>query len=95
MGYISPTTPKGVASLPLNPIALAVSLDASFVAQAFAGDIEETKEILKKPYPIKDFLLSTYFNPALPLTKSTLINGLKKTHIILEMTTMQATERWL
>jgi len=69
MGYISPTTPKGVASLPLNPIALAVSLDASFVAQAFAGDIEETKEILKKAISHKGFSFVNIFQPCVTFNK--------------------------
>ncbi|MEN2996590.1 MAG: thiamine pyrophosphate-dependent enzyme [Acetomicrobium sp.] len=69
MGYISPTTPKGVTSLPLNPIALAVSLDASFVAQAFAGDIEETKEILKKAISHKGFSFVNIFQPCVTFNK--------------------------
>lgn len=68
-GYISPTTPKGVTSTPLNPIAMAVALDASFVAQCFAGDVEDTKEILKKAIAYKGFSLVNILQPCVTFNK--------------------------
>lgn len=44
----TPTQPFGVFEEPLNPIALAISLNASFVARTFSGYLEETKEIIKE-----------------------------------------------
>ena len=38
----------GCSCEPFNPLAVAIALDASFVARAFAGDIEQTKEIIKQ-----------------------------------------------
>jgi 2-oxoglutarate ferredoxin oxidoreductase subunit beta len=54
-GQASPTTPrgeprtlqfKGVELAPLNPLAIAILLECSFVARGFAGDVEHLKEIL-------------------------------------------------
>jgi len=54
-GQASPTSGMGmvtslqtVVNEPFNPLAVAISLNASFVARAFSGDKEQTKEILKK-----------------------------------------------
>ena len=65
-GQASPTSPRGFKTAvqfrgvflePFNPIALAVSLNASFVARAFAGDVKQTKEILKEAVTHKGYAL--------------------------------------
>ncbi|MCL2390688.1 MAG: thiamine pyrophosphate-dependent enzyme, partial [Endomicrobia bacterium] len=38
----------GVFEQPFNPLAVAIAMNASFVARAFSGDAEQTKEILKQ-----------------------------------------------
>jgi len=45
-GYVTRAQPRGPLSAPLNPLALAVALDAGFVAQAFSGEPDRTSEIL-------------------------------------------------
>jgi len=45
-GTVSPTAPDGVIEEPLNPVALALSLGASFVARGFAGDVDGLEKIL-------------------------------------------------
>lgn len=71
-GQASPTTQigfrttiqtRGVFLEPFNPLATAVALDASFVAGAFAGDAEETKEILKRAIRHRGFSLVDIFQP--------------------------------
>lgn len=42
------SSPDGNSGKTLNPLELALSLDPSFVAQAFSGEIESMKEIIKK-----------------------------------------------
>lgn len=69
LGFVSPTTPKGVTSVPFNPIAVAVALDASFVAQASAGDIEQTKEIVKKAISHKGFSLVNVLQPCVTFNR--------------------------
>ncbi len=58
---VQPLEKGGVTNTPLNPIALAVSLDASFVARAFIGDVEQTKRIIKKAIMHKGFALVDIF----------------------------------
>jgi 2-oxoglutarate ferredoxin oxidoreductase subunit beta len=64
LGFTTPVQPPnrgGVTNMPLNPLALAVSLDASFVARAFVGDSEEMKDIIKKALNHKGFALVDIF----------------------------------
>ncbi|NVM34936.1 MAG: 2-oxoacid ferredoxin oxidoreductase [Candidatus Lokiarchaeota archaeon] len=48
LGFKTKVQVFGVINEPFNAIAVAIALNASFVARAFVGDIETTKEILKK-----------------------------------------------
>ena len=47
-GLVTPTQPHGVTEEPFNPIAVAISMGATFVARAYCADIKTTKEIIKK-----------------------------------------------
>jgi len=56
-GQVSPTTPKGEATVstpfesidtPLDPVKLALSFDVSFIARAFAGDLKHMAEMVKQ-----------------------------------------------
>jgi 2-oxoglutarate ferredoxin oxidoreductase subunit beta len=77
-GQASPTTSvgmkttlqlTGVSEKPLNPIALAISLDVTFVARVFSGHIEQTKEIMKKAIAHKGFALVDIFQPCVSFNK--------------------------
>ncbi len=75
-GQASPSSQKGfVSSLqtvtaePFNPIAVAIALDASFVARAFAGDKDQTKKILKKAIKHKGYALVDIFQPCVTFNK--------------------------
>ncbi len=77
-GQTSPTTlrgqkttsyPRGSVSEPFNPLAVAIALDASFVARAFSGDSEQTKEIMKKAIQHKGFALVDIFQPCVSFNK--------------------------
>ncbi len=69
IGFKTPVQVKGVFEEPFNPLALAVALDASFVARAFSGDIEKTKEILKEAISQKGFSLVDIFQPCVSFNK--------------------------
>jgi 2-oxoglutarate ferredoxin oxidoreductase subunit beta len=69
LGFKTPVQVKGVFLEPLNPISLAVALDASFVARAYAGDIEQTKEIVKNAVSHKGFALVDIFHPCVSFNK--------------------------
>ncbi len=46
LGFITKVQTHGVISLPLNPIALAIVEDCSFVARSFAGDAEHLEQMM-------------------------------------------------
>ncbi len=77
-GQASPTSPQGFKTLvqregvfhePFNPLAIAITLGASFVARAFAGDIAQTKEIIKKGIAHKGYALVDILQPCVTYNK--------------------------
>lgn len=63
IGFRTPTQTDGVFQEPLNPTAVAIALDASFVARAFAGDVDRTREILKAALHHKGYALVDVLQP--------------------------------
>ncbi len=63
IGFKTPVQVAGVFLEPFNPLAVAIALNASFVARAFAGDAEQTREILKKAIQHKGYALVDIFQP--------------------------------
>jgi 2-oxoglutarate ferredoxin oxidoreductase subunit beta len=68
-GFKTPVQVNGVFLEPFNPLAVAIALDASFVARAFAGDFEQTKEIIKKAVNHKGYALVDIFQPCVTFNK--------------------------
>lgn len=77
-GQASPTTEKGmktpiqtggVVLEPFNPLAVALSLDATFVARAFAGDVMQTKDTIKAAISHKGYALVDVFQPCVVFNK--------------------------
>ncbi len=68
-GFKTPVQANGVFLEPFNPLAVAIALDASFVARAFTGHIEQTKEILKKAIVHKGYALVDIFQPCVIFNK--------------------------
>lgn len=71
-GQASPTSmegmktkvqPHGVISEPMNPLALAVALDCSFVARSYAGDAEHLAAMMKAAITHKGFALLDILQP--------------------------------
>ena len=78
LGQASPTSRKkfktplqteGVFSEPFNPIAVAISLGASFVARTISGDMNQMKEIIKKAIKHKGYALVDIFHPCVSFNK--------------------------
>jgi 2-oxoglutarate ferredoxin oxidoreductase subunit beta len=69
IGFKTQVQVKGVFLEPFNPLALAIALDVSFVARAFSGDIEQTKEILEQAISHKGFALVDIFQPCVSFNK--------------------------
>jgi len=69
-GFVTPVQTGGVKLEPLNPLALALALDATFVARAFAGDKDQTKEIIKKAIMHKGYALVDILQPCVTFNKT-------------------------
>lgn len=67
--FVTPVQINGVTNIPFNPLATALSLGATFVARAFSGDIEQTKEIIKKGIRHKGYALIDIFQPCVSFNK--------------------------
>jgi 2-oxoglutarate ferredoxin oxidoreductase subunit beta len=68
-GFETPIQTHGVFLEPFNPVAVAVSLGASFIARAFAGDKKESVEIFKKAIKHKGYALVDVFQPCVTYNK--------------------------
>lgn len=77
-GQASPTSekglknqlqPDGVIVEQFNPLAVALSLGATFVARAFSGDIVQAKEIVKAAILHKGYALVDIFQPCVVFNK--------------------------
>ncbi|HEX7320042.1 MAG TPA: thiamine pyrophosphate-dependent enzyme [bacterium] len=69
MGFKTPVQIQGVMSEPFNPLSVAIALDASFVARAFAGDIEQMKTIFTKAIKHRGYALVDVLQPCVTFNK--------------------------
>lgn len=68
-GMVTKNQPFGVFSEQLNPVALAVALDCSFVARGFAGDMEHLRGLMKEAINHKGFTLVDILQPCVTFNK--------------------------
>jgi 2-oxoglutarate ferredoxin oxidoreductase subunit beta len=68
-GMITKNQPFGVFSEQLNPLALSVAMDCSFVARGFAGDMGNLKELIKAAILHKGFSLLDILQPCVTFNK--------------------------
>lgn len=68
-GMVTKNQPFGVLSAELNPMALAVALDCSFVARGFSGDMEHLKGLIKEAINHKGFALVDILQPCVTFNK--------------------------
>lgn len=77
-GQVSPTseldvrtksTPEGNIEVPINPLALAMSAGATFVARGFSGEAKHLTEVLKRAILHKGFSLVDVFSPCVTYNK--------------------------
>jgi 2-oxoglutarate ferredoxin oxidoreductase subunit beta len=54
---------------PFNPIAVALSMGATFIARGFSGDIEFTVELIKQAIKHKGYALVDIFQPCVTFNK--------------------------
>lgn len=69
IGYKTPVQIDGVISEPFNPIAIAIAQDATFVARAYAADIDATKDIIKAAIEHEGYALIDIFQPCVTFNK--------------------------
>jgi len=84
LGFRTPVQVKGVFLEPLNPLSLAISLGAPFVARAFAGDVEQTKEILKMAISHEGYALVDILQPCVSFNKVNTLKWFKENTYYLE-----------
>lgn len=68
-GTKTKSTPEGVIEFGLNPISLAISQGATFIARSFAGEIPYTTEIMKQALLHKGFALLDIFQPCVTFNR--------------------------
>ena len=69
-GMKNPIQPDGVVVEPFNPMAVAISVDAPFVARANVGDPNHAKEIIKAAIAFKGFSVVDLFVPCVVFNKT-------------------------
>jgi len=77
-GFTAKTQPFGVFSEQLNPLALAVTLNCSFVARGFAGDTEHLKMLMKEAVLHKGFVLLDILQPCVTFNRINTYEWYKK-----------------
>jgi 2-oxoglutarate ferredoxin oxidoreductase subunit beta len=77
-GVVARTQPFGVFSEQLNPMALAVTLDCSFVARGFAGDTEHLKLLMKEAILHRGFALLDILQPCVTFNRINTYEWYKK-----------------
>ena len=68
-GMVTKNMPSGVISEPLNPLAIAVALDAGFAARAFAGDPEHLTSLIVEAVNYDGFCLIDILQPCVTFNK--------------------------
>ena len=69
LGFKTPVQVGGVVLEPLDPIAMALALDASFVARAYCGHIDKTVEIVKRAIAHKGYALVDILQPCVSFNR--------------------------
>ncbi|WJI08615.1 2-oxoacid ferredoxin oxidoreductase [Methanobacterium sp. CWC-01] len=67
--FHTPLQVEGVFEEPFNPLSVALALGAGFVARAFSGDIERTRDIIKKAILHKGYALVDIFQPCVTFNR--------------------------
>lgn len=68
-GYKSPSTPFGAIEEPLNPIALALTMGATFIARGYAGDAPHLTKLIEEAVKHKGFSFIDIYQPCVTFNK--------------------------
>lgn len=69
MGFVTKMQPTGVVSSPFNPLAVAVAMNAGFVARGFSGKIEHLSDLISQGIRHKGFSLIDVLHPCVSFNK--------------------------
>jgi len=83
-GFKTPVQVNGVFEEPFNPLAMAISANASFVARAYCGDIKQSVEIVKKAMKHEGFALVDLLQPCVTYNKVNTYEWFKENTYYLE-----------
>ena len=68
-GFVTKAQPEGVPSAPFNPIAVAVAMQASFVARGFTGMIDHLSELIQQGIAHRGLALVDVLQPCVSFNK--------------------------
>ncbi len=68
-GFVTKVQPRGVASAPFNPVAVAVAMHAGFVARAFAGYVDPLAHLIQQAITHRGFSLVDILQPCVSFNK--------------------------
>ena len=74
VGTITKTTPRGSIENPLNPITVAISAGATFVARGFSGDLQHLSYVIKEAIAHRGFAFVDVFSPCITFNKNQTFN---------------------
>ena len=74
VGTITKTTPRGSIENPLNPIAVAISAGATFVARGFSGDLNHLSYVIKEAIAHRGFAFVDVYSPCITFNKNQTFN---------------------
>ena len=78
VGHVTDVQPYGSNNTPMNPLLLAISLGAGFVARAFSGDPEQLKQIMEEAINHKGYALVDILQPCVSFNKVNTFSWYKK-----------------
>jgi 2-oxoglutarate ferredoxin oxidoreductase subunit beta len=68
-GHKTKSTPVGNAEMPLNPLAMAITAGASYVARGFSGEQKQLADLIQGGIAHKGFALIDVFSPCVTYNK--------------------------
>ena len=78
LGHKTKSTPFGVIEMPINPMALAISAGATYVARGFSGDPAHLSQLIKEGIKHRGFALIDVFSPCVTFNKDNTFEWFRK-----------------
>ncbi|MCL4345215.1 MAG: thiamine pyrophosphate-dependent enzyme [Candidatus Thermoplasmatota archaeon] len=78
LGMKTKTTPDGNIEPPINPLSMALSAGATFVAREFSGDVKHMVETIRRAISHKGFAIVDVFSPCVTYNKDNTFDFFRK-----------------